>query len=82
MSIQFVVNRETLEAALKSLDEAEKKGYPASQAILHLATVGRRLDECLTAFDGWVMARKTPDDPKTNYGSVKLEHLDDRKGVR
>lgn len=74
--INFYVSKEELEKALAKLEEAEDRGFVASQAVFRLARVDKsdslcevvRIDD--SEFTGSIVLKSHPSDPNQNWGSV------------
>ena len=68
-----------LEKALAALRDAKAHGLKHSLACLQLVQGGRRVDECLVAFNG-VILRASATDPSKNWGRGNPADVAYRRG--
>lgn len=74
--IQVAITKAELLKALADIERCEKQGFPASTAILRLATVGRCLGDSRMVYDERVILMVNDNDPSTNYGNTPAKHID------
>lgn len=73
--IQVGIIREELVKALGALDEATKRGFPSSIAILRLSEIGKGISDDRMEFDERLIIKAHPTDGSKNWGNVPTKDL-------
>lgn len=74
--IRACITEEELRRALKDVEEAKAKGFTSSVAVLEAVKVGRSLSDCELGYDGGVILKGHPDDPKKNWGYCSTKQIE------
>lgn len=67
--INFVIPRAELEKALEKLKLVEKNGFPHSDAVFEMVSVGRSISDSQAKFET-VILKAHPTDPSKDWGCV------------